>query len=113
VKLKKIYVKQLLEQLYKEAEGDDAQVIIAWPEGEVMRIASRFDTNNLSANNKGRFLKMEDGQYVSLTNQFRKKLDSIHRYAEMDGEGAKISALASLALEDLTDTVIINLARTR
>ena len=129
---------ELLEQLYKEAEGDDAQVIIAWPEGEVMRIASRFDTNNLrlsisqngdwfqlegnvstdpnlvlslkqllnlSANNKGRFLKMEDGQYVSLTNQFRKKLDSIHRYAEMDGEGAKISALASLALEDLTDTV--------
>ncbi len=139
---------ELLEQLYAEAEeksegpdGTDkkpAKVIIAWPEGEVMRIASRFDTNNLrlnisqngdwfqldgqvsadqdlvlslkqllnlSANNKGRFLKMEDGQYISLTNQFRKKLDSIHRYAELDSEGAKISGLASLALEDLTDMV--------
>ncbi|MGK0270370.1 MAG: SNF2 family DNA or RNA helicase [Cocleimonas sp.] len=133
---------ELLEQLYAEAEkGSDeepAKVIIAWPEGEVMRIASRFDTNNLrlsisqngdwfqldgtistdpslilslkqllnlSSNNKGRFLKMEDGQYISLTNQFRKKLDSIHRYAELDAEGAKISGLASLALEDLTDMV--------
>ncbi len=133
---------ELLEQLHKEAatdeEGKEANVIIAWPEGEVMRIASYFDTNNLrlsinksgdwfslegsvstdpnlivslkqllnlSANNKGRFLKMEDGQYLSLTHQFRKKLDSIHRYAELDGDGAKISGLASLALEDLTDMV--------
>lgn len=133
---------ELLEQLYAEAkedeEGKEANVIIAWPEGEVMRIASRFDTNNLrlsinqsgdwfqlegsistdpslvlslkqllnlSANNKGRFLKMEDGQYISLTHQFRKKLDSIHRYAELEGDGAKISGLASLALEDLTDMV--------
>ncbi len=132
---------ELLEQLHAEAESEDGEqgnVIIAWPEGEVMRIASRFDTNNLrlsinkqgdwfqlegsvstdpslvlslkqllnlSSNSKGRFLKMEDGQYVSLTHQFRKKLDSIHRYAEINGEGAKLSGLASLALEDLTDMV--------
>jgi len=129
---------ELLEQLHAEADSDDANVIIAWPEGEVMRIASHFDTNNLrlsinrsgdwfqldgtvstdpslvlslrqllnlSADNKGRFLKLEDGQYLSLTHQFRKKLDSIHRYAELSGEGAKISGLASLALEDLTDMV--------
>ena len=133
---------ELLEQLYAEAEdgenGEPANVIIAWPEGEVMRIASRFDTNNLrlsinqsgdwfqlegsvstdpslvlslkqllnlSSNNKGRFLKMEDGQFISLTHQFRKKLDSIHRYAELNADGAKISGLASLALEDLTDMV--------
>jgi len=132
---------ELLEQLHAEAESEDGEpgnVIIAWPEGEVMRIASRFDTNNLrlsinkkgdwfqlegsvstdpslvlslkqllnlSSNNKGRFLKMDDGQYVSLTHQFRKKLDSIHRYSEIDGEGAKLSGLASLALEDLTDMV--------
>ncbi|HIQ14558.1 MAG TPA: ATP-dependent helicase, partial [Leucothrix sp.] len=129
---------ELLEQLHTAAEGENANVIIAWPEGEVMRIASRFDTNNLrlsinrtgdwfqldgtistdpnlvlslrqllnlSADTKGRFLKLEDGQYLSLTHQFRKKLDSIHRYAELNGEGAKISGLASLALEDLTDMV--------
>ena len=129
---------ELLEQLHTAAEGENANVIIAWPEGEVMQIASRFDTNNLrlsinrtgdwfqldgtistdpnlvlslrqllnlSADTKGRFLKLEDGQYLSLTHQFRKKLDSIHRYAELNGEGAKISGLASLALEDLTDMV--------
>lgn len=125
---------ELLEQLHAEKDN----VIVAWPEGEVMRIASRFDTNNLrlsinksgdwfqlegnvstdpslvlslkqllglTQGNKGRFVKMEDGQYISLSQQFRKKLDAIHRYAEVSGDGAKISGLASLALEDLTDMV--------
>jgi len=125
---------ELLEQLQAEEEN----VIVAWPEGEVLRIASRFDTNNLrlsinqsgdwfqlegtvstdpslvlslkqllglTQGNRGRFVKMEDGQYISLSHQFRKKLDSIQRYAEQSGEGVKISGLASLALEDLTDMV--------
>ena len=125
---------ELLEQLQAEEEN----VIVAWPEGEVLRIASRFDTNNLrlsinqsgdwfqlegtvstdpslvlslkqllglTQGNRGRFIKMEDGQYVSLSHQFRKKLDSIQRYAEQSGDGVKISGLASLALEDLTDMV--------
>ena len=125
---------ELLEQLQAEEEN----VIVAWPEGEVLRIASRFDTNNLrlsisqsgdwfqlegtvstdpslvlslkqllglTQDNRGRFVKMEDGQYISLSHQFRKKLDSIQRYAEQSGEGVKISGLASLALEDLTDMV--------
>lgn len=125
---------ELLEQLHAE----DENVIVAWPEGEVMRIASRFDTNNLrlsinksgdwfeldgsistdpslvlslkqllglTQGNTGRFVKMEDGQYISLSHQFRKKLDAIQRYAELDGDKAKISSLASLALEDLTDMV--------
>jgi len=125
---------ELLEQL--QAEEDN--VIVAWPEGEVLRIASSFDTNNLrlsisqsgdwfqlegtvstdpslvlslkqllglTQGNRGRFVKMEDGQYISLSHQFRKKLDSIQRYAEQSGDGVKISGLASLALEDLTDMV--------
>ncbi len=125
---------ELLEQL--NAEGDN--VLIAWPEGEVMRIASRFDTNNLRLSihksddwfqlegsistdpslvlslrqlldltdgKKGRFVEIGEGQFLSLTSQFRKKLDSIRRYAELSGDGAKISALASLALEDFTDMV--------
>jgi len=125
---------ELLEQLQTEGEN----VIVAWPEGEVLRIASRFDTNNLrlsinqsgdwfqlegtvstdpslvlslkqllglTQGNRGRFVKMEDGQYISLSHQFRKKLDSIQRYAEQSGDGIKISGLASLALEDLTDMV--------
>ncbi|KAG1694755.1 putative chromatin-remodeling complex ATPase chain [Nymphon striatum] len=71
---------ELLEQLHKEAEttedGEEANVIIAWPEGEVMRIASQFDTNNLrlSINKSGDWFSLEVG-------------------------------LASLALEDLTDMV--------
>ncbi len=129
---------ELLQQLHAEADGDDANVLIAWPEGEVMRIASSFDTNNLRLSinksgdwfqlegsistdpslvlslrqlldltdgNKGRFIEIGEGQYLSLTSQFRKKLDAISRYAENTGDGTRISALAALALEDLTDMV--------
>lgn len=125
---------ELLEQLH--AQGDN--VLIAWPEGEVMRIASYFDSNNLRLSinksgdwfqlegsistdpslvlslrqlldladgSKGRFVEIGEGQFLSLTSQFRKKLDSIRRYAEITSEGARISALASLALEDFTDMV--------
>jgi len=137
---------ELLQQLHAEAgDGDEneegnksANVLIAWPEGEVMRIASSFDTNNLRLSinksgdwfqlegsistdpslvlslrqlldltdgNKGRFIEIGEGQYLSLTSQFRKKLDAISRYAENTGDGTRISALAALALEDLTDMV--------
>ena len=125
---------ELLEQL--RAQGDD--VIIAWPEGEVMRVTSRFDSGNmrLSINKKGdwfqldghietdkgliislrkllelsekstgRFIEIGDGEYVSLTNQFRKKLNAMQKYSENSGEGARINGLAAYALDDFFEDV--------
>ncbi|HIO92296.1 MAG TPA: DEAD/DEAH box helicase [Leucothrix mucor] len=125
---------ELLEQLREQ--GDD--VIIAWPEGEVMRVSSRFDINNmrlninksgdwfqldgnietdqglvislrqlleLSEKSKGRFIELGDGEYVSLTNKFRKKLDAIRSYSEINGEGTLINGLAAYALDDFLSDV--------
>jgi superfamily II DNA or RNA helicase len=120
---------ELLEQL--RAQGDD--VIIAWPEGEVMRVNSRIDSGNmrlsinksgnwfqldgqieidkglvislrklleLSEKSTGRFIEIGDGEYVSLTNQFRKKLSAVQKYSEASGEGTRINGLATYALDD-------------
>ncbi len=125
---------ELLEQLREQ--GDD--VVIAWPEGEVMRVSSRFDTGNmrlsinksgdwfqldgkvetdaglvlslrqlleLSEKSKGRFIELGDGEYVSLTNKFRKKLDAIRSYSETNSEGTLINGLAAFALDDFFSDV--------
>jgi SNF2 family DNA or RNA helicase len=125
---------ELLEQLRKQ--GDD--VIIAWPEGEVMRITSRFDSNNmrlsinktgdwfrldghvetdkglvlslrklleLSERSTGRFIEIGDGEYVSLTNQFRKKLNALQKYSEISGDGTRINGLAAYALDDFFEDI--------
>ncbi|MCK5810880.1 MAG: DEAD/DEAH box helicase, partial [Cocleimonas sp.] len=125
---------ELLEQLREQ--GDD--VIIAWPEGEVMRVTSRFDSGNmrlsinktgdwfqleghvetdkglvlslrklleLSEKSTGRFIEIGDGEYVSLTNQFRKKLNAVQKYSENSGEGARINGLAAYALDDFFEDI--------
>jgi superfamily II DNA or RNA helicase len=125
---------ELLEQLREQ--GDD--VIIAWPEGEVMRVTSRFDGSNmrlsinksgdwfqldgqietdkglvislrklleLSEKSKGRFIELGDGEYVSLTNQFRKKLNAVQKYSEVSGDGTRINGLAAYALDDFFEDI--------
>ena len=59
----------------------------------------------LSQNNKSRFMKMSDGQYVALSKNLQKKLQAINAYAEQEGETTRISGLASLALEDFLQEV--------
>ena len=58
----------------------------------------------LSQTTKGRFVQLADGQFLTLTRQFQKKLDSLRAYAETTGKnGLKVGALAGMALEDFID----------
>ncbi|OQX09668.1 MAG: hypothetical protein BWK73_22145 [Thiothrix lacustris] len=58
----------------------------------------------LSQTAKGRFVQMADGQFLTLTRQFQKKLDTLRAYAETSGKnGLKVGALAGMALEDFID----------
>ncbi|CAA6827475.1 MAG: COG0553: Superfamily II DNA/RNA helicases, SNF2 family [uncultured Thiotrichaceae bacterium] len=59
----------------------------------------------MSRNSKGRFLKMGEGQYLSLTNNLRKKLHALESYSEQIDGKTHIDGLASLALEDFLDEV--------
>ena len=60
---------------------------------------------DLSATATGRFVKLGDGQFLTLTRQFQKKLETLRAYAETSKQGLKVGALAGMALEDLIDEV--------
>ncbi|WP_419662364.1 DEAD/DEAH box helicase [Desulfosarcina variabilis] len=46
-----------------------------------------------------RFLEIKPGQFVELTEAFRKRLQALDRYSVRDGNGVKFHPLAALALE--------------
>lgn len=120
---------EALEQLH--ALGD--KVLLAWPEGEKLRLTSAIGPQNLalrvtqsgdwfsldgqlqvspelvltlrqlldlSRAAKGRFVPLGNGQFLSLTRQFQKRLATLRIYAQDDEQGLKIGALASLTLDD-------------
>ncbi len=121
---------EALQQLHDLGE----RVVLAWPEGEKLRIASQVGAGNLSLKLKqagdwfdlegklqvntdlvltlrellelsrhstGRFIALADGQFLALTRQFQKKLDTLNAYTEQTRQGLKIGALAGATLEDL------------
>ena len=53
----------------------------------------------------GRFVKLQDGQFLALTQEFRKRLDELRAFSEKNGKGMRFHPLASLAMEDWIDEV--------
>jgi len=53
----------------------------------------------------GRFVKLGDGQFLTLTRQFQKKLETLRAYAETSKQGLKIGVLAGMELEDLISEI--------
>ncbi len=53
----------------------------------------------------GRFIPLGDGQFVALTQEFRKRLDDMRAFSENSKNGLKFHPLAALALEDWTEEV--------
>ncbi len=48
----------------------------------------------------GRFIPLGDGEFLALTEAFRKQLESLRGFSEKSGKGVKFHPLAALALED-------------
>ncbi|MDR4509733.1 MAG: DEAD/DEAH box helicase [Candidatus Brocadiaceae bacterium] len=46
------------------------------------------------------FIQLKNGEFIALTEQFRKRLEEINAYSEKTKEGIKFHPLASLALEE-------------
>jgi superfamily II DNA or RNA helicase len=51
----------------------------------------------------GRFVRLDNGQFLALTDEFRRRLDELQTFSERHGKGVRIHPLAALALEDLVD----------
>ncbi|PAX45852.1 DEAD/DEAH box helicase, partial [Brunnivagina elsteri] len=67
-----------------------------------------LDMQNLLAlleRTPSRFIPLGDGQFVALTESFRKRLDELRMYSERNGKGIRFHPLASFGLEDFVDEV--------
>jgi SNF2 family DNA or RNA helicase len=53
----------------------------------------------------GRFVKLQEGQFLALTQEFRKRLDDLRAFSEKNGKVLRFHPLASLAMEDWMDEV--------
>lgn len=52
-----------------------------------------------------RFIPVGDGQFIALTQEFRKRLDELRSYADRSSKGLRLHPLAALAVEDWVDEV--------
>jgi len=59
----------------------------------------------LTKESKSRFIELKDGQFIALTDEFRKRLNELNRYSDQHGKGIRFHPLAALALEGFTDEV--------
>lgn len=53
----------------------------------------------------GRFVKLADGQFLALTQEFRKRLEDLRTFSEPSGAGVRFHPLAAAALEEWIDEV--------
>lgn len=51
-----------------------------------------------------RFVRIEEGQFIALTQSFYKQLQKLKRYAETSDKGVRVHPLATMALEELTES---------
>jgi SNF2 family DNA or RNA helicase len=57
---------------------------------------------DLLSQNQGRFIKMNDGSFLALTNSFRKQLDELNSFSETTKNGLRFSPLISPLIDDIT-----------
>ena len=73
----------------------------------VISLARLFEL--LDASQGSRFLELEDGQFLALSDGFRAQLDEFQALASPGKNGGqKLSALAAIALEELFETAVMN-----
>jgi hypothetical protein len=62
---------------------------------------------HLLKNNKGRFLRLDDGQVIALTQELRNRLDDFAGLGDVHGGKVRFHALAAQALEEITEGMAI------
>ncbi len=58
----------------------------------------------LNTTNK-RFIPLEDGRFLALTKEFRKRLEELEAYAEGKGKDIRLHALAAMSVSDLIESL--------
>ncbi|SFE96802.1 DEAD/DEAH box helicase [Thermoflexibacter ruber] len=67
------------------------------------KVISMQQLLQLMENSKGRFIQLDDGKFLALTEEFRKRLKEIGAYSDTTKDGLRFHNLASLAFQDFAD----------
>lgn len=110
-------------------------VIVAWPEGEKLKVSREISSRNLQLGigsgkdwfevsgslqvdenltldikrllellqNHRRFIPLEDGMFLALTSEFRKRLSEIDVYTQKRGKELRLHPLAALSMLDMDE----------
>lgn len=76
-----------------EVQVDDNLVL------DMKRLLELIQTTNK------RFIPLEEGHFLALTKEFRKRLEELDAYAEKKGKTIRLHPLAALAVQDLMDGI--------
>jgi superfamily II DNA or RNA helicase len=79
----------------KEWFGIEGSVVIS--DDDVLSLQQLLE---LSAMNKGRFIQLADGEFVALTEEFRRKLDELRHIVDWHGKENRFHPLAATLVED-------------
>lgn len=70
--------------------------------GEVLNMKRLLE---LSQSARGRFIELEDGQFMALSKTFQKRLKELNKFGEIKGKSVQLHPLAALTLEEMADEV--------
>ena len=132
-----VYDPELCLEILLELK-DQSLAMVAWPEGEKLKITQSISTSDFQMNIKkendwfsasgeltlddgqvlnmkrlielyrgarGRFLSLADGQYIALSQTFRKRIEELQAIGEEKDNGIIMHPLAAIVLDDMSDEV--------
>ncbi|MEM6449927.1 MAG: DEAD/DEAH box helicase [Cyanobacteria bacterium P01_D01_bin.105] len=71
-------------------------------EGHILNLQQLM---NLANSDAGQFIPLADGEFIALTDEFRRRLNSMTRLSQSHGSELRIHGLAALAINDILDNV--------
>ncbi|MCF6150196.1 MAG: DEAD/DEAH box helicase [Candidatus Kuenenia sp.] len=95
-------LQQFHMNVYRENDWFAASGELKIDDNLIIQMSNLLD---LFDDNSTRFIQLKDGEFLALTEQFRKRLEEINAYTEKDKKGIKFHPLATLALEDTMEEI--------
>jgi len=85
--------------IYRENDWFAASGELKLEDGQTIQMHKLLE---LMDQNPSGFIQLREGEFLTLSKQFRKRMDEINTYAEKNKKDVRFHPLASLALEDIT-----------
>ncbi len=89
-------------KLKSQNEWFNASGELRLPDGSVLEMQNLL---RLLDQSTGRFISLGDGEFIALTNEFRRRLEELRDYSESTRDGIRFNKLAAPTIEDWIDEV--------